>query len=225
MHGMKKIQVQGKRVLLMGVLGLLAVSLAGCDKKEEESMIMVPTVEMTEEWISYTVDPDVVTSAPDVSYRDSLGTDYIEGRLKVELGENYWPSIAMDSLSNLGVSEELVEEFIYRTTDPSLGVDQIAIMKATEGNASKIEDALNAYRDQVLGDFDATDEEIVKIQAAEIASYGNYVVLVELGANTATEAMAQAGSKSQEELAALEMDTLISENQKALAIIASELQQ
>ncbi|MDE5802994.1 MAG: DUF4358 domain-containing protein [Lachnospiraceae bacterium] len=130
------------------------------------------------------------------------------------LGENYWPNMAMEEemFSQIyGVTSDMYEEYFAETPMISTNVDTLIIVKAKEGKVSAIEDALNAYRDNLVNDTMQYPMNISKIQSSRIETFGNYVCFVQLGADV---------SDVEEEAAILQCQE---ENEKAIDAIRAAL--
>lgn len=102
------------------------------------------------------------------------------------LGANYWPDMALEEemFSQIyGVTSDMYEEYFAEAPMISTNVDTLIIVKAKEGKVSAVEDALNAYRDNLVNDTMQYPMNISKIQASRIETFGNYVCFVQLGAD------------------------------------------
>ena len=103
------------------------------------------------------------------------------------LGENYWPNMAMEEemFSQIyGVTSDMYEEYFAETPMISTNVDTLIIVKAKEGKVSAVEDALNAYRDNLVNDTMQYPMNIGKIQASQVEVVGDYACFIQLGADT-----------------------------------------
>ncbi|MBD5510101.1 MAG: DUF4358 domain-containing protein [Lachnospiraceae bacterium] len=130
------------------------------------------------------------------------------------LGENYWPNMAMEEemFSQIyGVTSDMYEEYFAETPMISTNVDTLIIVKAKDGKVSAVEDALNAYRDNLVNDTMQYPMNISKIQSSRIETFGNYVCFVQLGADV---------SDAEEEAAILQCQE---ENEKAIDAIRAAL--
>ena len=130
------------------------------------------------------------------------------------LGENYWPNMAMEEemFSQIyGVTSDMYEEYFAETPMISTNVDTLIIVKAKEGKVSAVEDALNAYRDNLVNDTMQYPMNISKIQSSRIETFGNYVCFVQLGADV---------MDAEEEAAILQCQE---ENEKAIDAIRAAL--
>lgn len=102
------------------------------------------------------------------------------------LGENYWPNTVVEEemFSQIyGVTSDMYEEYFAESPMISVNVDTLIIVKAKEGKVSEVEDALNAYRDNLVNDTMQYPMNISKIQSSRIETFGNYVCFVQLGAD------------------------------------------
>lgn len=130
------------------------------------------------------------------------------------LGENYWPDMAVEEemFSQIyGVTSDMYEEYFAESPMISANVDTLIIVKAKEGKVSEVEDALNAYRDNLVNDTMQYPMNISKIQSSRIETFGNYVCFVQLGADV---------SELEEDAAILQCQE---ENEKAIDAIRTAL--
>ncbi len=103
------------------------------------------------------------------------------------LGEDYWPDtpITQEWLeANYGISSDLYEEYLGESPMISGNVDTLLIIKAKDDKVEAVEEALNAYRDNLVSDTMQYPMNVGKIQASRIERMGQYVCFVQLGADT-----------------------------------------
>ena len=101
-----------------------------------------------------------------------------------ELGENYWPSMPLDSemLEGwTGVAPDMYEDFLAEIPMISTNVDTLIVVRAKEDQAEAVEKALNDYRDANVSNTMQYPQNIGKIQASKVERLGNYVIYVQLG--------------------------------------------
>ena len=106
------------------------------------------------------------------------------------LGENYWPNSAIeaDVLAEVyGITEDMYDDYFGEMPMISVNVDTLIIVKAKEGQAEAVEDALNAYRDTQINDALQYPMNVGKVQASQIEAIGSYVCFVQLGADVDEE--------------------------------------
>lgn len=100
------------------------------------------------------------------------------------LGENYWPNMAVDSemLEMLfGVTSDMYEDYMGEIPMMSAHVDKLVIVKAKEGKAEEVREALDAYRDSQVNDTMQYPMNLGKIQASRVEAAGDYVIFAMLG--------------------------------------------
>ena len=71
------------------------------------------------------------------------------------LGDNYWPDseIPAEMLNDtFGVSADLYDGYLGESPMISVNVDTLLIIHAKDGKVEDVENALNAYRDQMVND-------------------------------------------------------------------------
>ena len=137
----------------------------------------------------------------------------IHTAIKEAYGENYVPNNALDAemLEALtGVKADQYTEFFAEMPMISTFVETIIGIKASEGNADKVEEELNAYRDILVNDTMQYPMNVSKIQASQVVRHGDYVFFVMLGAPT---------DESMEEGDEAALESAKENNQKAIDVI------
>ncbi|HKM34293.1 MAG TPA: DUF4358 domain-containing protein [Lachnospiraceae bacterium] len=136
------------------------------------------------------------------------------------LGENYWPNMSVDTeeLADVyGITEDMYDDYLAEIPLISTNVDTLIIVKAKEGQVSAVEEALNAYRDNMVNSTSEYPMNLGKIQASRIEVFNNYVCFVQLGADV-VDAMDQGedvviNQCQEENEKALEAIRIVLENQ------------
>ncbi len=103
------------------------------------------------------------------------------------LGDDYWPDtpILPEMLEGIyGITSDMYDDYMGESPMISTNVDTLLIIKAKDDKVEAVEEALNSYRDMLVGDTMQYPMNIGKIQASRIQRYGNYVCFVQLGADT-----------------------------------------
>ncbi len=134
-----------------------------------------------------------------------------------ELGDNYWPkmNVGAEELSDMiGITDDLYDEYLAEMPMISTHVDTLIIIKAKEGEVEAVEEILFVYRDMLINDSMQYPMNLGKIQASKLATYGNYVCFVQLGADV-TDALDKGEDAVIEQCQA--------ENEKALTAISNTL--
>ena len=156
------------------------------------------------------------TEGTESGYRDDVSTQNLVEAVAEELSDEYWADmeLAPEYLEDwYGISTDMYEEFYGQTPMISANVDSLIIVKAYEDQIDKVEDALNTYRTSMIENTMQYPSNIPKIQASQIAVYGNYVCFVQLGGSMGgTEGDDEAAVKVCQEM-----------NGQALSVIEEEL--
>lgn len=179
-----------KTILLLGLVCIFLLTSCGKKSEGEETKPQDGTANQTESATNPTVNAGQETgtgSNNEVSMQD-LRDAVIE-----VIGENYWPDTMLEEemfADIYGVTSDMYEEFLAETPMIGTNVDTLIIVKAKEGQVSAVEDALNAYRDNLVNDTMQYPMNLGKIQASRIETFDNYVCFVQLGADT-TDLMEQ----------------------------------
>lgn len=101
------------------------------------------------------------------------------------LGNNYWPNTEMppESLADYGLTENMYDAFLGEKPLISANVDTLIVIQAKKDCVESVEDVLNSYRENLVSDTMQYPANVGKIQASRIATFGNYVCFVQLGAD------------------------------------------
>ncbi len=179
-----------KTILLLGLVCIFILTSCGNKSEGEETKPQDSTVNQSESATNPTGNGGQETgtgSNSEVSMQD-LRDAVIE-----VIGDNYWPDTMMEAemfADIYGVTSDMYEEFLAETPMIGTNVDTLIIVKAKEGQVGAVEDALNAYRDNLVNDTMQYPMNLGKIQASRIETFENYVCFVQLGADT-TDLMEQ----------------------------------
>lgn len=109
----------------------------------------------------------------------------VHEQMKTAYGENYLPSMAYDSqvLETIyGIQPGWVEEFIAEGPAISVQVDTFIAIKATQGNAQQVKDALETYRTESIETNFNYPMNLPKIEQSQVVQIGDYVFYLMLGA-------------------------------------------
>ncbi len=120
----------------------------------------------------------------DGTYRDDVSVTEIRDAVKEAYGENYIPSMEYDAetLEALyGISSDMYDEVIGEGPMISAHVDTLIIVKAKSDRVEDVRAALENYRDTQIESGVNYPMNIPKLQASEVAVYGNYVCYIMLG--------------------------------------------
>ena len=151
----------------------------------------------------------------DSGYREDISPKSLVEAVASELSDEYWADAVLEPeiLDDwYGISAEMYEEFYGQTPMISANVDALIVIKAKAEETEKVEEALTAYREQLVADTMQYPMNIPKIQASVVKTYGNYICFVQLGGSM---------NDQQEEEAA--MEACIDVNEQALSVIQKEL--
>ncbi len=119
-------------------------------------------------------------------WRDDVAPKALAEAVAEELGEDYWANMEIDPawLTDLyGISEDMYEEFYGQMPMISTNVDTLVVIKAVPEKTEDVENAMVAYRENLVQDTMQYPMNLPKIQASVVRSFGNYVCFVQLGAS------------------------------------------
>lgn len=126
-------------------------------------------------------------SIENTGYSQTIPMEELKEAVVSILGENYWPDtqISDTMLEEVyGVKKDLYEDFYGEMPMISVNVDTLLIVKAKDGQQDDVKTALNDYREKLINDSMQYPQNLGKIQASRIETFGNYVCFVQLGADT-----------------------------------------
>lgn len=104
--------------------------------------------------------------------------------VKQAYGEDYIPSMDYDAQAMkdlFGIGEGQYEEFFAQGPMISIHVDTLIGVRAKEGQADAVEQALLDYRKSLVEDSVQYPMNMVKVNASEVVRFGDYVFFVMLG--------------------------------------------
>ncbi len=113
-----------------------------------------------------------------------VAMDTIRQAVVDALGDNYFPNSTVEAevLEGLfGVSADLYDDYYGEMPMINTNADKILVVKAKADKVADVEAALNTYLEGQKGDTMQYPQNLGKIQAAMMETYGNYVCLVMLG--------------------------------------------
>lgn len=194
---MKKMK---KAVLLLCTCALV-MGMTACSKSDNEENNPTTESSLVSSSPAATEEP-VATSAPTQEPEgdgagEALASGWSEEMQGIKtaitdsLGENYWPDMPLDATmlqDMLGIAPDMYEDYLAEMPMISTNVDTLVIVKAKEGQADAVEEALTAYRDSKVNDTMQYPMNVGKIQASKVEKFGNYVCFVQLGADTMSAA-------------------------------------
>lgn len=187
-----------KKVLVCICTGAMIAGLAACGAKKENPNDNVEETFPVEETQTPSPSPDITDDAgQDNAEPDAdAGSDWeeltgwseemegLKAAISGELGDNYWPNMALtaDMLEmGYGITADMYDDYMAEIPMMSVQVDSLIIVKAKEGQAEAVEEALNAYRDNQINNTLQYPSNLSKIQASRVGSAGRWVYFVLLG--------------------------------------------
>ena len=143
-----------KKLLVMISVLVLVLGMAGCGKDSAEGN----------------------TGTLDMSNVKTTVTDL--------LGDNYFPNMELDPEMLefvTGITSDLYEEYFAEIPMISANVDTLIVVKAANGKADAVEEALNGYRNAQVGNTMQYPQNVGKVQASKVERIGDYVIFTMLG--------------------------------------------
>ena len=168
-----------KRFVGMLLMGTLAFGMTACGNTQDNSTI---GTEQTQESVAGSTE-----AAPVTPEEAKTAIEAAKKAVMDALGDDYWPDseIPEEMLNQTyGVDADLYDAYLGEMPMISVNVDTLLIIHAKDGKVEEVENALNAYRDQMVNDTMQYPMNLGKIQASRIERVGDYVCFVQLGADT-----------------------------------------
>lgn len=109
----------------------------------------------------------------------------IHEKVKEELGEDYYPEmeLTIDELSNrVDIDPTIIKAHVAEIPMMSVHVDTFIAIEAKEGKGDEVEEALAAYKDNLISQSMQYPMNEAKVEATEVVRHGDYVFLSMLGA-------------------------------------------
>lgn len=191
-----------KKLLVLLCTGMLAFSLAACGGKDDagKESTQETAAESTAQESSQAgeqTQPEGTAEGTQGAVQEPSGqgegTSWSEEMAAIkqaivdEIGENYWPTMALTPEmleGSFGLTSDMYEDYLGEMPMISTNVDTLLIIKAKSDKVSEVEEALNAYREALVNDTMQYPMNLGKIQASKVETIGNYVCFVQLGADT-----------------------------------------
>jgi len=190
-----------KKLVVSMLIGTLVLGLTACGGKDvqestesgvvESSSVQESTQESTEASSEAEVMPE-----EDVAWSEEMAG--LRGAVVEELGDNYWPSMAIPAEvleANYGLTSDMYVDYMGEMPMMSAHVDTLLIVKAAEGKEEDVEKALQTYRDNIASDTMQYPTNLGKVQASMVKRMDSYVVFVLLGGDT-MDAQTQGGDEA-----------------------------
>lgn len=117
-------------------------------------------------------------------YRTDISAQTLVESVAAELGEEYWPDmvLAPEYLDEwYGISSDMYEDAYGQTPMISANVDALIVVRADEERIEDVENAFDTYREAMVQDTLQYPQNIPKIQASQIETFGDWVCFVQLG--------------------------------------------
>lgn len=143
----------------------------------------------------------------------------LEGEVKELLGDNYWPEVNLSAaeLERLtGITEDMYVDFLAERQILDAHIDSMIIIHAKEDYVGTIEQAIEAYRSNLIEQNKDHPQNLSKARASRIETIDDYICFVQLGADTT--ALADLGNDAV-------MAHCLEENEKALYVLEQAILQ
>ncbi len=214
-----------KKLVVCMLIGAMVLGTTACGGKKEDQQSSVAESSSVQE--SSTVEESTQESSEASSEPESM-PEVMEGwseemaglreAVVAELGEDYWPAMAIpaDILEGTyGLTPDMYEDYMGEMPMMSAHVDTLLIVKAAEGQEEAVEQALQAYRENMVENSMQYPMNLGRVQASVVERMDSYVVLALLGGDT-MDAEMQGGDEAV-------IKQCQEMNEKALAAIANKL--
>lgn len=108
----------------------------------------------------------------------------VRDAVKEAYGDEYVPDYEFDTeyISNtFGITEDMFDEIIAEGPTVAFDIDTFIAVKAKEGKAEAVANALTSYKDAMIQDAMTYPENAIKLQGATVTVKGDYVFFTCLG--------------------------------------------
>lgn len=210
-----------KKWMIYLCLAVLALGTSACGKKDNSdgSSAEMSSEESTVAEVQPQESTDQGEQPNDVAGEWSDEMMALRNAVVEELGEDYWPEMSMpaDVLEmQFGLTSDMYTDYMGEMPMMSTKVDTLLIVKAAEGKADAVEEALQNYRtDQIENSFQYPMN-VGKVQGSMVEVMGDYICFVQLGGDTMDY------EDGGDEAILLHCQT---QNQRALDVIRDQLDQ
>lgn len=184
----KKIYVLAAAAVMTGIMMTACAPSGGATEPVTEAVTEKPTeAETTAAETDGTETP--ADKAESGGASDEVSTDETLNKaheaVKAAYEDNYIPNMPYDATALkevFGVGSELYDSFIAEGPMISVNVETFIGIKSKEGKAADVAAALEGYRKKQLDEAVQYPMNMVKLQAAQVVTHGDYVFFVMLGA-------------------------------------------
>lgn len=212
-----------KKLVVSMLIGAMILGTTACGGKNNESSMESGTVESSAAQQSSVAEESTVESSEPEALPEQAGAwseemSALRSAVVEELGDNYWPTmeIPVEVLeANYGLTSDMYVDYMGEMPMMSAHVDTLLIVKAAEGQEEAVEQALQAYRDNLVENSMQYPMNLGKVQASMVERMDSYVVFVLLGGDT-MDAEMQGGDEAV-------IKQCQEHNQKVLEIISEKL--
>lgn len=203
-----------KKIGMLVMTAVMCASITACGSGNADN---TQTTQATQE----------ITTPAVPEYRSDVACSDIDAAVAEQMGEDYWASAEFTEVEHLGLTEDMYTDFVYKSPMISVNIDTLIVVKAAEGRVEDVRTALENYHKMMIEDTFQYPSNIVKIQNAMVRGYGDYVAYIQLGADYANSASAEAVNNnpniSDDDLSKIEADAVIAQNERAAKIIEDML--
>ncbi|MCM1252469.1 MAG: DUF4358 domain-containing protein [Clostridium sp.] len=170
-----------KKITVIVLTGcFILCMLTGCGKN-------TPTDELVEDGHKNVLQSDGADVAAMVSERKPPALSKLRESVKEELGDNYWPEIALSKEEleeKTGITQDMYVEFLAEEPSLKSNIDTMIIVRAKEDYVGAIEEALEEYRTRLIEENKQYPQNYNKASASRMETIENYICFVQLGADT-----------------------------------------
>lgn len=177
-----------KRILIVLTIGLILCTMGGCGES-------TPTGEMVnnQNAADQSETPEIPVGSSQVQHTEQEtvrafpALSELREEVKEELGERYWPEIAISKEElerKTGITQDMYIEFLAENADTEANVDMMIIIHAKEDYVGAVEQALEDYRRRLIEENSKYPQNLCKAEASRMETIENYICFVQLGADT-----------------------------------------
>ena len=168
-----------KRILSLVLVAVCVMGMAACGKGDDKNTTTTTTTTPNLTTTSNPAAmPEQTTTPVSVELKD------IHEAVKAAYQDAYLPNMELDSeyiFIETSVEADMYSEAIVEVPMIGFHPDKFIAFKAAEGKADALEEALNAYRDNLINNEHQYPANVERVQASQVIRHGNYIFFILLG--------------------------------------------
>lgn len=200
-----------KKWMLYLCVGVLSIGMTACGNKKDDAGTATDSSAQEDSVMQDGAGTDAVSDGENGNLSDGKESEpgmesetgwseemsTLRAAVVEELGEDYWPDTQLPKEMlemTYGLTSDMYEDYMGESPMISVNVDTLLIVKAAEGQAEAVEEALQNYRTDLVENSMQYPMNVPKVQGSIVERIDDYVCFVLLGADI--EAAAEQGDEA-----------------------------